>query len=174
MFALKKLLPNIYRGVALLVILLSGCATNVVPINKPGNDVSIVKVNEVQKKIASCIAEVNQSDDAKYVDEHILALTEKSPNATELFNSSDKIASDQATVLIRFKESTLKCRDIANKLPSPALVAVYTNFYTNIDAVYKDLIDKRITIGVANQERQMRIQYAKNRFAKILKSETGG
>jgi len=36
------------------------------------------------------------------------------------------------------------------------------------------LIDKRITIGVANQERQMRIQYAKSRFAQILKSETGG
>ena len=47
------------------------------------------------------------------------------------------------------------------------------NFYTNIDAVYKDLLDKRITIGVANQERQMRIQYAKSRFAQILKSETG-
>ena len=147
---------------------------NTAPIKKPNNDVSIEKVNEVQKKIASCIAEVNQSDDAKYVDEHILVLTEKSSNAKELFNSSDKIASDQAAVLVRFKESTLKCRDIANELPSPALVGIYTNFYVNIDAVYKDLIDKRITIGVANQERQMRIQYAKSRFAQILKSETGG
>ncbi len=166
-------MKNIYRGIALLVVLLSGCATNVVPINKPGNDVSIAKVNEVQKKIASCVAEVNQSDDAKYVDEHILVLTEKSPNAKELFNSSDKIASDQAAVLKRFKESTLKCRAIANELPSPALVAVYTNFYINIDAVYKDLIDKRITIGVANQERSMRIQYAKERWAQILKAEKG-
>ena len=166
-------MKNIYRGIALLVTLLSGCATNVALINRPGNDVSIAKVNEVQKKIASCVAEVNQSDDAKYVDEHILVLTEKSLNAKELFNSSDKIASDQAAVLIRFKESTLKCRAITNELPSPALVAVYSNFYTNIDAVYNDLIDKRITIGVANQERQMRIQYAKTRFAQILKSETG-
>ena len=167
-------MKNIYRGVLMFAVLLSGCATNTAPIKNPNNDVSIAKVNEVQKKIASCIAEVNQSDDAKYVDEHILVLTEKSPNAKELFNSSDKIASDQAAVLVRFKESTLKCRDIANELPSPALVGIYTNFYVNIDAVYKDLIDKRITIGVANQERQMRIQYAKSRFAQILKSETGG
>lgn len=166
-------MKNIYRSIALLVILLSGCATNVSPTNKPGNDVLIAKVNEVQKKIASCVAEVNQSEDAKYVDEHILVLTEKSPNAKELFNSSDKIASDQAVVLKRFKESTLKCRAIANELPSPALVAVYTNFYVNIDAVYKDLIDKRITIGVANQERSMRIQYAKERWAQILKTEIG-
>ena len=165
---------NIYRGVAMVVILLSGCASNTSLTKKPNCDISIAKVNEVQKKIASCVAEVNQSDDAKYVDEHILVLTEKSPNAKELFNSSDKIASDQAAVLIRFKESTLKCRAITNELPSPALVAVYSNFYTNIDAVYKDLIDKRITIGVANQERSMRIQYAKIRFAQILKSETGG
>ena len=166
-------MKNIYRGVLMFAVLLSGCATNTGPIKKPNNDVSIAKVNEIQKKIASCIAEVNQSEDAKYVDEHILVLTEKSPNAKELFNSSDKIASDQAAVLIRFKESTLKCRDIANELPSPALVGIYTNFYVNIDAVYKDLIDKRITIGVANQERQMRIQYAKSRFAQILKSEMG-
>lgn len=166
-------MKNIYRSIALLVILLSGCATNVAPINKSGNDVSIVKVNEVQKKIASCVAEVNQSEDAKYVNEHILVLTDKSPNAKELFNSSDKIASDQAAVLKRFKESTLKCRAIANELPSPALVAIYTNFYTNIDSVYKDLIDKRITIGVANQERSMRIQYAKERWAQILKAEKG-
>jgi hypothetical protein len=166
-------MKNIYRSIVLLIILLSGCATNVAPINKPGNDVSIAKVNEVQKRIASCVAEVNQSDDAKYVDEHILVLTEKSPNAKELFNSSDKIASDQAAVLKRFKESTLKCRVIANELPSPALVAVYTNFYINIDAVYKDLIDKRITIGVANQERSMRIQYAKERWTQILKAEKG-
>lgn len=170
----KVHMKNIYRGAALVVVLLSGCATNTAPINKPNNDVSIAKVNEVQKKIASCIAEVNQSDDAKYVDEHILVLTERSPNAKELFNSSDKLASDQAAVLKRFKESTLKCRQIANELPSPALVTVYTNFYDNIDAVYKDLIDKRITIGVANQERQMRIQYAKSRFTQILKSEAGG
>jgi hypothetical protein len=166
-------MKNIYRGIALLAILLSGCATNVAPINKPGNDISIAKVNEVQKKIASCVAEVNQSDDAKYVDEHILVLTEKSPNAKELFNSSDKIAPDQVAVLKRFKESTLKCRAITNELPSPALVAVYTNFYVNVDAVYKDLIDKRITIGVANQERSMRIQYAKERWAQILKAEKG-
>ena len=166
-------MKNIYRGIALLVILLSGCATNVAPTNKSGNEISINKINEVQSKIASCVAKVNQSEDAKYVDEHILALTERSPNTKELFNSSDKITPDQAAVLIRFKESTLKCRDITNELPSPALVAVYTNFYANIDAVYNDLLDKRITIGVANQERQMRIQYAKSRFAQILKSEMG-
>ncbi|OZA78357.1 hypothetical protein [Polynucleobacter sp. 39-46-10] len=164
-------MKNIYRGIAMLFILLSGCTTAPSPINKSGNDVSIAKVNEVQKKIATCIAEVNQSDDAKYVDEHILVLTENSKNAKALFGSSDKIASDQAAVLKRFKESTLKCRAIASELPSPELVAVYTNFYINIDSVYKDLIDKRITIGVANQERSMRIHYAKERWAKILKSQ---
>jgi hypothetical protein len=67
----------------------------------------------------------------------------------------------------------MKCRAIASELPSPALVAVYSNFYVNIDAVYKDLIDKRITIGVANQERAMRIHYAKDRWAQIIKAQKG-
>ena len=52
-------MKNIYRVIALLAILLSGCATNEAPTNKPGNDVSIAKVNEVQKKIASCVTAVS-------------------------------------------------------------------------------------------------------------------
>jgi hypothetical protein len=166
-------MKNIYRSTLLLAIALTGCAGSKLAPPIVVNDVSQAQVDVVQKKIAACIAEVNQSDDAKYVDEHILVLTEKSANAKELFNSSDKIASDQAAVLQRFKESTMKCRAIASELPSPALVAVYSNFYVNIDAVYKDLIDKRITIGVANQERAMRIHYAKDRWAQIIKAQKG-
>ena len=166
-------MKNIYRGTLLLAIALTGCAGSKLSSSPSVNKVSQAQVDEVQKKLASCIAGVNQSDDARYVDDHILVLTEKSTNARELFNSSDKIASDQAAVLTRFKESTLKCRTITSELPSPALVAVYTNFYSNIDAVYKDLLDKRITIGVANQERAMRIQYAKDKWAQAIKAEKG-
>ena len=166
-------MKNIYRGTLLLAIALTGCAGSKLPSSPSVNKVSQAQVDEVQKKLASCIAGVNQSDDARYVDDHILVLTEKSTNAKELFNSSDKIASDQAAVLTRFKESTLKCRTITSELPSPALVAVYANFYSNIDAVYKDLLDKRITIGVANQERAMRIQYAKDKWAQAIKAEKG-
>jgi len=79
-----------------------------------------------------------------------------------------------AVVIKLLKHSTLKCRSISNELPLPALVEVYTNFYTKIDGVYADLLDKRITIGVANQERAMRIQYARSRWAEVMKAQKGG
>ena len=125
------------------------------------------------KKIEACVLELNQTEDAKFVNEHILVLIPNSPNAKGLFNSNEKIAADQVVVLNRFKVSTLKCRAIANELPNSDLVEVYTSFYSKIDAVYADLIDQRITIGVANQERAMRIQYARTRWTEILKTQTG-
>ena len=166
-------MKNIYRGALLITIALTGCAGTKLPSSQPANDVSQAQIGAVQQKIAMCISDVNKTADAKYVDEHIMVITPNSPNSKELFNSSDKISSDQADALKRFKELTLKCRGIANELPTPALVGVYTNFYEKIDAVYTDLIDRRITIGVANQERAMRIQYARSRWAEILKSQKG-
>ena len=176
----------IYRGTFILAVALSGCATNKAPTaqttteapqaaSESSNKNSTLQsqIDAIQKKIASCVSEVNQSDDAKYVNEHILVLTQNNPEANALNNSSAKITGEQAVVLKRFKESTLKCRSISNELPSPALVEVYTNFYTKIDGVYTDLLDKRITIGVANQERAMRIQYAKGRWAEMMKAQKG-
>ena len=166
-------MKNIYRSAILIAIALTGCAGSKLPSSQPANDVSQAQIDAVQQKIATCISDVNKTEDAKYVDEHIMVLTPNSPNAKELFNSSDKITNDQAVVLKRFKESTLRCRGIANELPTPALVGIYTNFYEKIDAVYTDLIDKRITIGVANQERAMRIRYARSRWVEILKTQKG-
>lgn len=183
-------MKNIYRGTFILAIALSGCATNNASLTQSASEVPQAtavstkesakpsttlqsQIDAIQKKIASCVSEVNHSDDAKYVNEHILVLTQNNPNAKELNDSSNKITADQAVVLRRFKESTLKCRSISNELPSPALVEVYTNFYAKIDAVYTDLLDKRITIGVANQERAMRIHYARSRWAEIVKTQKG-
>jgi len=38
---------------------------------------------------------------------------------------------------------------------------VYEEFFKKIDGLYADLISKKITIGVANQERQLLIQDAR-------------
>ncbi len=161
---------KIYRSVLLFAIALTGCTGTKLPSPPAINEISQAQVDAIQKKISECISEASTTKDAKYVDQYVIALTANSPNAKELFNSSDKISGDQVVVLKRFKESTLKCRAISDELPSPALVAVYANFYEKIDAVYADLIDGRITIGVANQERSMRIHYAKERWAQIMKT----
>ena len=43
---------------------------------------------------------------------------------------------------------------------SPDKKAIYEDFFIKIDGVYADLIARKITIGVANQERQLLIQDA--------------
>lgn len=166
-------MKNVYCGALLITIALTGCASRQLPPDRVVNDVSQAQVDAVQEKISVCISDINKTEDAKYVDKHVMVLTSNSPNAKALFNSSEKISAEQAIVLNRFKESTLKCRGIANELPTSALVEVYTNFYSKIDAVYIDLLDKRITIGVANQERAMRIQYARSRWVEIMKTQKG-
>ena len=167
-------MKNSYKIMCLLVIALTGCAGTKAPSEGVGA-VSISaedlqnQVNAVQKKLNECISEVNKSDDAKYINAHVLSLSPNNPNAQDLFNSSDKITPEQAVVLNRFKESTVTCRAITQEFPKPALVDIYANFYTQIDALYADLLAKRTTIGVANQERAMRIQYAKSQWADTMK-----
>ncbi len=173
-------MKNIYRGALIISIALTGCAGSKLTSSQSAktessqNSISLqAQIDGIQKKIEACVLELNQTEDAKFVNEHILVLIPNSPNAKGLFNSNEKIAADQVVVLNRFKVSTLKCRAIANELPNSDLVEVYTSFYSKIDAVYADLIDQRITIGVANQERAMRIQYARTRWTEILKTQTG-
>lgn len=53
---------------------------------------------------------------------------------------------------------TVRFRPIALEGLNPEKKAVYEDFFKKIDGVYADLIAKKITIGVANQERQLLIQ----------------
>lgn len=170
----------IYTSLCCLFLLIAGCANQSpsASVNgsspKPVSGAELQKqVDLVQKKMKACIFRVNQTEEAKYVDLHILAVTSRSPNTAALFNSHEKIGPEQVDALIRFKEATMPCRAIAQDLPNPDLVKVYTDFYLKIDAVYSDLIDQRITIGVANEERAMRIRYARSRWAKVMKHLKG-
>ena len=127
------------------------------------------QIDSVQGKINACVAEINKSEDAKFIDAQVIAITPNNPHAKDLLNSTEKINATQAKVLANFIATTHQCRLIANELPDAALVAVYSDFYTKIDAVYADLLAKKITIGVANQERALLIQDARSRWAGVLR-----
>jgi hypothetical protein len=159
----------LYRSILLVSIALGACSTAKSPDSQSENSVSQAQIDAVSKKMQGCIAEVNQTEDAKYVDQKIIALTPNNPHAKELFNSSDKLGSEQILYLNRFRESSMKCQQIAKEFPAQDLATVYTNYYEKVNEVYKDLVDQKITIGVANQERAMRIQYARSRWAQIMR-----
>ena len=94
------------------------------------------------------------------VDSQIIAVTRNNPHAKALFSSPDKLTDQQARALANYLVEANSCRPIALEGLSPEMTALYQEFFKKIDGVYADLISKKITIGVANQERQLLIQDA--------------
>jgi len=164
-----------YRLLCLLA--LTGLAGNIAVSAEPQSDGSVApqkSIAVVQREMTACIAAVNKTEDAKYVDINVIAITPGNPNTAKLFSSNDLISDQQTVELQKFKDLTLQCRDIAKELPNPKLVEIYEYYYSKIDDVYSDLVNKKITIGVANQERQMRIHYANEKWLEIMKAEKQG
>jgi hypothetical protein len=150
------------------VIMLGGCASNVAPNNSaqvvnaatPKKVITPVHSGDVARRLNDCIVKTNQSADALLVDSQIIAVTRNNPHAKALFSSADKLTDQQARALTNYWAEANTCRPIALEGISPEMKLVYEDFFKKIDAVYSDLISKKITIGVANQERQLLIQDA--------------
>jgi hypothetical protein len=161
-------MKNIFKLSLIGIALLSGCATNVAP----NNPVQVAKVpspmtapapdhsGAVAKRLNDCIIRSNQSADALLVDSQIIAVTRNNPHAKALFSSAEKLTDQQAKALTSYLAEANSCRPIALEGLSPEKKAVYEDFFKKIDGVYADLISKKITIGVANQERQLLTQDA--------------
>ncbi len=161
-------MKNIFKLSLMGIAFLSGCATNVAP----NNPVQVAKVpspmtapapdhsGAVAKRLNDCIIRSNQSADALLVDSQIIAVTRNNPHAKALFSSPDKLTDQQAKALTSYLADANSCRPIALEGLSPEKKAVYEDFFKKIDGVYADLIAKKITIGIANQERQLLTQDA--------------
>ena len=161
-------MKNIYKFSLVGIIFLSGCATNVAP----NNPVQVAKApgpmmalphdhsGSVAKRLNDCIIRSNQSADALLVDSQVIAVTRNNSHAKALFSSADKLTDEQSKALTNYLAEANSCRPIALEGLSPEKKAIYEDFFKKIDGVYADLISRKITIGVANQERQLLIQDA--------------
>ncbi|MEY3224430.1 MAG: hypothetical protein RL565_620 [Pseudomonadota bacterium] len=166
---------------AVLVSFIAGCASNEgLPVKQamPSNQVSSTKLpqqgevstrrDNLQNEIAQCVEQVNDGQTAKAVDGTILVLNPANPSAKFLYSSPNKLTGDEAELLSKFKRETQKCRQISRGIANPALRKVYQNYFSKIDRVYDDLIYKKITIGVANQERSLLISQFKSQWLEAL------
>lgn len=124
--------------------------------------------DDIQNEIAQCVQAVNEGKTAQAVNGSIFALNPADPSSKFLYSSPNKLTADEAVLLAKFKRETQKCRQIAKKVQNPALRKVYQNYFTKIDRVYDDLIYKKITIGVANQERSLLMNQFKSQFLDVL------
>ena len=167
---------------AIVLGFLGGCASNEAPTTRSNVVIAQSKPStapskgasalgprdDIQNEIAQCVQAVNEGKTAKSVDGTIFALDPTNPSSKFLYSSPNKLSTDEAVLLAKFKRETQKCRQIAKKIPNPALRKVYQNYFTKIDRVYDDLIYKKITIGVANQERSLLMNQFKSQFLDVL------
>ena len=163
-------MKRIYKFSLVALLFLSACTTTNL---KPSNPVQVAQESpttvsshpihsmEVAKQLNDCIVRSNQSADAILVDSQIIVVTRNNPHAGILFTSSDKLSDQQAKALTNYLAESNKCRPIATEGLSEPMLKVYYNFFNKLDQVYADLIARKITIGVANQERQLLIQDAR-------------
>ena len=161
-------MKNIFKLSLMGIFSLGGCAINVAP----NNPIQVAKApspmtamapdhsGAIAKRLNDCIIRSNQSADALLVDSQIISVTRNNPHAKALFSSADKLTDQQAKALTNYLSEANSCRPIAIEGLNAETKAVYENFFKKIDGVYADLIARKITIGVANQERQMLIQDA--------------
>lgn len=124
--------------------------------------------DDIQNEIAQCIQAVNEGRTAQSIDGTIFALDPSNPSSKFLYSSPNKLSADETVLLAKFKRETQKCRQIAMKIQNPSVRKVYQNYFTKIDRVYDDLIYKKITIGVANQERSLLMNQFKVQFLDAL------
>ena len=170
-------MKNIFKLSLIGIALLSGCATNTtsnnpvqatkgpapvpVPAPAPMTAIAPIQSGAVARRLNDCNVRTNQSADGLLVDSQIIAVSRNNPHSKALFNSANKLTDQQAIALSNYLAEANTCRPIATEGLSPALVLVYQEFFKNIDGVYADLIARKITIGVANQERQLLIHDAR-------------
>jgi len=166
-------MKNIFKLSLIGIALLSGCATNTTsnnsaqatkrpaPAPAPMTAIAPIQSGAVARRLNDCIVRTNQSADALLVDSQIIVVTRNNPHAKALFNSADKLTDQQAIALTNYLAEANTCRPVATEGLSPELTSIYQEFFKKIDGVYADLIARKITIGVANQERQLLIQDAR-------------
>jgi hypothetical protein len=162
-------MKNIFKLSLIGIAFLSGCATNTTSNNSaqvikapaPVTVIAPVQSGAISGRLNDCIVRTNQSADALLVDSQIIVVTRNNPHAKALFNSADKLTDQQAIALTSYLKEANTCRPFATEGLSPELASIYQEFFKKIDGVYADLITRKITIGVANQERQLLIQDAR-------------
>lgn len=131
-------------------------------------------IDGVLYQVKQCVNSLNGSPSAKLVDGQILALTQDSQNSKALFSSDEKLSDVQVTALAVFKREAQKCRQITDQLTNTQLRKTYQNFFAKLDRVYGDLIYKKITIGVANQERVLLVDDFRMQWRDEIKTSRQG
>ena len=119
---------------------------------KNGAKETLELANKVQQQILQCS---NKADliDQQIVDREIIFLRFNNENMNRLLQSKAVLNDGQVKVLNTFRLAVNRCRNLSSQFPLPSMVEIYQKYYQQVDQIYDDLLEKKITIGEANQKK---------------------
>lgn len=117
-------------------------------------DTYVEAIKLANQKTKQCSDSIKATDEAKLVHKEVLFAGLKDPNAKDLMLSKQRLNSRQSVALQKFMIEQKNCRSIRlNALDKiPYLPSVWIDFYKKSDDLEAQLLNKKITIGEANQQ----------------------
>ena len=119
---------------------------------KNGAKETLELANKVQQQILQCSHKADLIDQ-QIVDREIIFLRFNNENMNRLLQSKAVLNDGQVKVLNTFRLAVNRCRSLSSQFPLPSMVEIYKKYYQQIDQIYDELLEKKITIGEANQKK---------------------
>ena len=135
------------------------------------SDIDKNNIDTVLYLVKECATNLNDGQIGKSINGQVLALTNNNPGSKALFSSDEKLTDAQIKTLAAFELEAHKCRQVTNQLTNSYLRDIYQQFFAKMDRVYGDLISKKVTIGVANQERALLIDDFRTQWRDAIKKQ---
>jgi len=126
---------------------------------KNGAKETLELVNKVQQQILQCSHKADLIDQ-QIVDREIIFLRFNNENMNRLLQSKAVLNDGQVKVLNTFRLAINRCRSLSSQFPLPSMVEIYQKYYQQVDQIYDDLLEKKITIGEANQKKMKLLEEA--------------
>lgn len=119
---------------------------------KNGAKETLELANKVQQQILQCSQKADLIDQ-QIIDREIIFLRFNNENMNRLLQSKAVLNDGQVKVLNTFRSTVNRCRSLSSQFPLPSMVEIYQKYYQQVDQIYDDLLEKKITIGEANQKK---------------------
>ena len=126
---------------------------------KNGAKETLELANKVQQQILQCSHKADLIDQ-QIVDREIIFLRFNNENMNRLLQSKAVLNDGQVKVLNTFRSVVNRCRSLSSQFPLLSMVEIYQKYYQQVDQIYDDLLEKKITIGEANQKKMKLLEEA--------------
>ena len=126
---------------------------------KNGAKETLELANKVQQQILQCSQKADLIDQ-QIIDREIIFLRFNNENMNRLLQSKAILNDGQVKVLNTFRSAVNRCRSLLSQFLLLSMVEIYQKYYQQVDQIYDDLLEKKITIGEANQKKMKLLEEA--------------